>query len=330
VSRTTLVLSRSDVERLLDMPSCIGAVEDAFRKRADGQPAPSAMLGIHAAQGGFHAKAAMLELSRPYFVTKINANFPGNGAQFGLPTIQGVLVLVDASCGTPLAVMDSMAITTLRTAAASAVAAARLATADAGTATFIGCGVQTRAHIAAIHHVRPLRRIFVSDVDAPKAERLADEMRELYRIDITVAGELSRATRASQIVVTCTSATTPFLGPEHVAPGTFVAAVGADNAHKSEISPALLHASSVVVDDLEQCATIGDLHHAIDAGLMTRQDVRATLGEVVTGRQRGRTADDEVVIFDSTGVAIEDVAAAAVTYERAVRQGARLEVRLSD
>ena len=321
------ILTRADVERLLDVRACIHAVADAFRRRAEGHAAPSGVLGVHVTGGGFHAKAAMLELSRPYFVAKVNANFPANPAARGLPTIQGVLVLFDATCGVPLAVMDSMAITTLRTAAASAVAASHLARTDATVATVVGCGVQAGAHITALSTVRSLERVFVLDIDRLKAERFAREMSALHGIPVEVAPDLATAARASAIVVTCTSATKAFLGAEHIAPGTFVAAVGADNEHKQEIEPTLLRASAIVVDDIEQCATIGDLHHAIDAGLLARGDVRATIGEVIAGQKRGRV-DDEIIVFDSTGVAIEDVAAAALTYERAASEGAGLEVRL--
>ncbi|HVT40073.1 MAG TPA: hypothetical protein VHE78_13585, partial [Gemmatimonadaceae bacterium] len=127
------VLTHTDVDTLLDVRTCFLAVEDAFRQRALGRPAPSGLLGVHVGNGGFHAKAAMLHLSRPWFAAKVNANFPGNPEASGLPTIQGVLILFDASCGLPLAVMDAAAITTLRTAAATAVAAARLALPGART-----------------------------------------------------------------------------------------------------------------------------------------------------------------------------------------------------
>jgi ornithine cyclodeaminase/alanine dehydrogenase-like protein (mu-crystallin family) len=121
--KTTLLLSRSDVERLLTPDECIAAVEDAFRRHAIGEiPAPS-ILGIHVEDGSFHVKAAQIALDRPYFAAKLNGNFPQNGPRHGLPTIQGVLILSDASDGTPLAVMDSMSVTALRTAAATAVAA---------------------------------------------------------------------------------------------------------------------------------------------------------------------------------------------------------------
>jgi ornithine cyclodeaminase/alanine dehydrogenase-like protein (mu-crystallin family) len=324
------LLTRTDIERVLDIRSCITAVSDSFRWRAEGRASPSGVLGVHVAGGGFHAKAAMLELSRPYFVAKVNANFPSNPASRNLPTIQGVLVLFDATDGVPLAVMDSVAITTLRTAAASAVAASHLARTDAGVAAFVGCGVQARAHLAALLEVRPIERAVAFDLDRSKAEVFATEMSALHTLRVDIAGDLAAAVRSSSMVVTSTSATKAYLGVRHVALGTFVAAVGADNEHKHEIEPALMRAAAVVVDDLDQCATIGDLHHAIALGVLTRDDVRATLGEVIAGLKPGRGDDDEIVVFDSTGVAIEDVAAAALAYERAISEGSGLTVRLAD
>lgn len=322
------LLTRSDVERLLDVNSCINAVGNAFRMRGEGHPSPSGVLGVHVSGGGFHAKAAYLELSRPYFVVKVNANFPGNPVQHALPTIQGVLVLFDASNGVPLAVMDSMAITTLRTAAASAVAARHCSRSDARTATFVGCGVQGRAHVAAIAAIRQLERVHLFDVDERKADTLAAQLRAVYPFAISVASDLRAATRASDIIVTSTSSTKAVLGLDHLSPGAFVAAVGADNEHKQEMDVALFRESAVIVDDLEQCAAIGDLHHAIAAGVVTRKDVRATLAEVVAGTKPGRHHDDDVIIFDSTGVAIEDVAAAVVVFENAIQSGSGLPISL--
>ena len=252
----------------------------------------------------------------------------GVGAQHGLPTIQGVLVLFDAARGEPLAMMDSASITTLRTAAASAVAARHLARRGARTMTIVGCGVQARAHVAAMRAVLSLDQIAVFDLDVPAAKRFAAEMRALHGVSVTAADDLARATLASDVIVTCTPSRAAFLGTAHVAPGAFIAAVGADNEQKQEIEPALLRASAVVVDDLEQCATMGDLHHAIEAGVMSRTDVRATLGDVIAGRRRGRLNNDEIVVFDSTGVAIEDVAAAAVVWGRARADSARVAISL--
>jgi ornithine cyclodeaminase/alanine dehydrogenase-like protein (mu-crystallin family) len=123
----------------------------------------------------------------------------------------------------------------------------------------------------------------------------------------------------ADIVVTCTPSRAAFL--EKVQPGTFVAAVGADSEEKQELAPSLMASSKVVTDVTEQCRTIGDLHHAIDAGAMRAEDVYAELSEIVAGKKRGRDRDDEVIIFDSTGMALQDVAAAAIVYERALAVG---------
>ena len=132
------------------------------------------------------------------------------------------------------------------------------------------------------------------------------------------------------MIVTCTTARSPFLGVEHVRPGTFVAAIGADSAEKCELQPQLLARATVVVDGLEQCAQIGDLHHAIAAGAMTAADVHATLAEVVAGSKPGRRNATEITVFDSTGMAVLDVAAAIRIYELARGRGAGLGGRFGE
>ena len=166
--------------------------------------------------------------------------------------------------------------------------------------------------------MRALGTIRLFDVDGPKAERFAQEMRALHDVEIVVMSALRDATLPSDIVATCTASTRAFLGAADVSPGSFIAAVGADNEHKQEVMPELMRLAGIVVDDLEQCLAIGDLHHALEAGVLKRDDVRATLGEVIAGRRPGRSSDEEIVVFDSTGVAIEDVAAAIVVYERSL------------
>ena len=314
----TLVLARSDVDALLDVERCIEAVEHAFRTRAAG--ARSGILGMRSERGGFHLKAALMPEANGggYFAAKLNANFPANPRVHGIPTIQGVLALFDASTGELLAVMDSIAITILRTAAATAVAARHLAPPDGDTATIVGCGAQAVAQLAALHVVRPLQRVYAVDLDRTVAMTFADVASARLGVPVVVADDLATATRASQMVITCTTARTPFLDPDHVEPGTFIAAVGADSESKGEISPTLMARSAVVVDDLDQCATIGDLHHAIEAGAMRIEDVRADLAAVTANPGRGRRSADEMIVFDSTGVGLQDVAAARVVYERAV------------
>ena len=159
-----------------------------------------------------------------------------------------------------------------------------------------------------------LQRTFAWDVDAAKAERFAREMGKVMRLEITATTTIPQA----DIVVTCTSSSSPFLTPECVRPGTFIAAVGADNPHKSEIHPELLKRAKVVTDLTSQALLMGDLHHAIAARACDAAHVHAELGELIVGSKPGRIGPDEITLFDSTGVAIQDVAAAAWVYERAV------------
>ena len=322
----TLVLTRRDVADVLDIGDCIDAVERAFCLHAAGATIAPGVLGAHVDGGGFHVKTAGVLEPRPLFVAKVNANFPGNPARHGLPTIQGVVALFDAERGVPLALLDSGQLTSLRTAAATAVAARHLARADSATVTIAGCGEQGRSQLRALAAVRPLHRVLVYDADASAAERYATAMGHELTIDVRAVRELAAAARRSDIVVTCTTARRWILGSGDVQAGAFVAAVGADHPEKQELEPALLAESAVVVDVLEQCERMGDLHHAIVAGAMTRDDVRAELADVVSGRRAGRTRDDEVVVFDSTGTALQDVAAAWVAYEHARERG--LGVRL--
>jgi alanine dehydrogenase len=325
----TRVLTRGDVAALLTLHDCITAVEQGFALQGAGRVFGPGVLGLHVPDGGFHVKAAGLPLSRLYVAVKVNANFPANGPRHGLPTIQGVLALSDGETGRLLALMDSMEITVLRTGAATAVAARHLARPDARVATIVGCGRQGRIQLAALARVRPLERAYAVDTDPSVAQRFAEETSARLALDVRPAGSAADAAPLSDICVTCTPSRTPLLRREHVAGGTFIAAVGADSEDKVEIDPALMAAGTIVVDSLEQCATIGDLHHALARGALAMADVHAVLADVVAGRKPGRTSADEITIFDSTGVAIEDVAAAAVVYERAIARGRGITIDLA-
>ena len=324
----TLILSRADVFDLLSLPECIEAVERAFRLHAEGRTLGPGVLSVHASGGGFHIKAAGLVGDRSYFAAKTNANFPDNSRRWGLPTIQGTIVLADAANGTPLAIMDSASVTALRTGAATAVAAKFLARPDARTATIVGCGVQGELQLAAIATVRPLRRLMLVDIDHARAEDLAARATAKYGVPVEATKDLHAAVRASDICVTCTTSRRAFLGAQDVAPGTFIAAVGADNPEKQELEPSLLASGTLVVDVLQQCAEIGELHHALAAGVLTPEHVHAELSDIVAGRRPGRTRPEEITIFDSSGTALQDVAAAVGVYEKAGAAGRGTLVKL--
>ena len=326
----TIVLTGGEVRRLLTPAEAVDAVQAAFLAHAGGgSPAPG-ILGLYVADGGFHVKAAALRLGRHCCAVKINGNFPGNPARHGLPTIQGVLSLADADDGRVLAVMDSAELTALRTGAATGVAARWLARPDAASLAIYGAGRQALAQVQCLHAVRPLRLVYCYDLDRDAALRLAVAVRETIGVPASALDRdgMRSAAPGTDLIVTCTSAKRFFLAPEDVPRGAFIAAVGADAPAKQEIDPALLGAATVVTDITAQCAEIGELHHAIAAGAMRSQDVHAELAEVVAGARPGRTRGEEITLFDSTGTALQDVAAALVVYERAVTQGIGMRIDL--
>jgi ornithine cyclodeaminase/alanine dehydrogenase len=317
-----LLLARREVEGLLAIEACIDAVEDIFRLQGQGKIPAAGVLGLKTANGGLHVKAAVLPGDKNYIVAKLNTNFPRNRAEHDLPTIQGLIVVYDGDDGRPLAVLDSIDITIKRTAAASAVAAKYLARGNSSVATICGCGQQAAAQLRALRTVLRLQKIYAFDLETFAAEKFAATLSGELKLEIEPVADIGSALRKSDICVTCTTANQFFIRKDDVPPGMFIAAVGADDSHKQEIDPALMASAKVVADSLEQCCTIGDTHHAIAQGLMREEDVYAELSEIVAGHKPGRTSDEEIIIFDSTGVATEDAVAAVAVYEAARESGA--------
>lgn len=322
-----LFLTRQDIADLLDVDAAIEAVERGFRLLGEDRAPAPATCGVSVEGGAFHVKIGALEMGeRLYVASKTNANLPGNPRRHRLPTVQGVIVLFDAERGTPLAILDSAEVTTLRTAAATAVAARWLARPESSALTVCGCGVQGRAHLRALARVLPLDRAYAFDLDPAAARSLANDLGPELGIDVEVVERVTDGTLASDVVVTCTSSRSYLLGAESVRPGTFVAGVGVDSEDKRELAPSLLARARIVVDRIEQCARMGDLHHAVASGAVRLEDVHAELGEIIAGRKEARAGAGDVVVFDSTGIAIQDVAAAAVVYERALVRGRGTEI----
>jgi alanine dehydrogenase len=311
-----LVLGRADVERCLTVADCIVALEDAFRSADDVQ---SFVGGAKARGGSFHLKAALAGGEHPMFAAKLNGNFPDNPRLRQLPTIQGLLILSDGTDGRPLAIMDSGALTVIRTAAASGVVAKYAAHPDAKTVGLVGCGRQAMAQLQAMQAVRPVEQVRVFDMDAGAARGFASEAAAALGLRVDARATLEECTREADIVITSTTSTRAFLGRPHVKDGAFVAAVGADSGVKSEIEPALMAHAVIVCDDPAQCAASGDLRSALADGAVTTDQVWGTITDLVGGKRL--PADARAVVFDSTGIPIEDVAAATLVYERARAAG---------
>jgi ornithine cyclodeaminase/alanine dehydrogenase len=302
------------LRRLLPPAVVVDAVESAL-KRANAPAGASHALASDVAGGVFHVKAAAMTAPRAVYLAKVNANFPGNPAR-GLPTIQGVAALFDATDGRLLALLDSPELTALRTGAATAIAARYLACPGPVRCLLCGAGRQAFAQIAALAAVRTIARVTIHDLDAARARVLANRIGDELGLAVDVATAIAPAGRESDIIITCTTARAPLLFQDDVAPGTFVAAVGADHPSKQEIDPVLVGAARCFVDSAEQALASGELHHAVAAGTMTPDAIAGRLDELVTSAVPGRRSADEITLFDSTGIALQDAAAALAAYER--------------
>ncbi len=295
-----LIITRRDIVQVMKPADFLSAAEQAFRALAMGQAFSPHPMHLPVERGGFHAKGASIALDRSYVAVKVNGNFPGNPAELDLPTIQGAIVLCDGSNGVLLAILDSVEVTLRRTAAASALAAKLLAKPESKSLLICGCGEQGRAHADAIGAVLPIERYLLWDRDHDRAERLAAALADAAK-DASAIQDLASGTEYADVIACCTTSREPFLDAGMVAAGTFVAAVGADNPNKNEIAPRLMAAATIVTDSTAQCAEMGDLRHALEAGTMTASDVHAELGPLLVGAPPGRRSADEIIIFEFNG-----------------------------
>jgi ornithine cyclodeaminase len=316
-----IVLHEPDIRELLDAESCIAAVEAAFVAYAGGRAElPGVIhLDVPDAPGEVHVKAGYLHRGE-WWAVKIATGFPGNSAR-GLAVNSGMVLAFDGRTGEPAAIMfDGGYITDLRTAAAGAVAAKHLARARVETVAVIGTGIQARLQVRLLRRVRQFREVRIWGRRPDAAERCRDDLRgypDAAGLVVSVSESAEAAVRGADLVVTATASRSPIVRAEWLRPGSLVVAVGSDGADKQELDVGVLAtADRVVVDSLPQCRAIGELHHALAAGVIDEAAV-AELGHVISGAAPGRRSEDDRIVCDLTGVGLQDVAAATVVLERA-------------
>jgi ornithine cyclodeaminase len=316
-----LVLSAADVHAVLGYAECAGAMRDALTALADGhaqqplrtvvQPAGAAgLVALMPAYLDGDAGAAAYGL-------KALCITPGNPAA-GLDTHQGVVLLSDGRTGEPVAILNASAVTEIRTAAVSIVATELLAREDAVTLAVIGAGVQARAHILALDHARRLAGIRVASRDSDRAGHFAASLRGLTRAPVRACSTPREAVSDADIIVTATSSASPVLRRDWIAPGTHINAVGACVPHARELDTATVAAAVLFADRRDSLlAESGDYLLAAADGAVGPDQIRAELGDVLLGAAPGRLNSDELTIFESLGLAVEDLAAAALAYRNA-------------
>ncbi|NHN43494.1 ornithine cyclodeaminase family protein [Halorubellus sp. JP-L1] len=312
----TLLLDSGDVDENAQMGDVVAAVEAAFAAYEDGRtlmPAKS-YVDLPKYNGDFRSMPAYMAAEDwdAAGIKWVNVH-PDNPEQFDLPTVMGTMIYSDPETAVPLAIMDGTELTMKRTGAAAAVATDHLAVEDATSLGIVGAGVQSYTQLDAIAQVRDIQTVVVSDVRDDAIERFQDVYGDAFDVQ---RGDISDAGHCD-VVSTVTPVEDPIVGPEDVGDHTHVNAMGADAEGKHEIEDDVLLDAKVVIDDFEQCTHSGEINVPFSEGVMDADDIYGEIGEIVTGAIDGRTNDDDVTVFDSTGLAIQDVAAAHVVYEHA-------------
>jgi alanine dehydrogenase len=308
----TLLLDKDAVQNILKMADVINVVEEAFMVWGEGKgnmPAKSYLLVEH---GDFRAMPAALPGS--VGLKWVNAH-PQNPHR-NLPTVMAVIIYNDPETGYPLAVMDGTRITAFRTGATAAIASKYLARRDSHTLGIVGAGRQAYTQILAHAEIFDLSRINVFDITKVAVERLVRSFNGFPIMECSL-----EEAAASDIVCTLTPSLEPIIKKEWIVAGTHINAIGADAEGKEELEPSLLREAMVVVDDVRQTSFGGEINVPIRKGLFKISEVYATLAEVITGKKPGRTDNKIITVFDSTGIAVEDLAVAKLVFDKAQQLG---------
>ena len=317
----SLVLTSVDVMKVLDMDLALNAVREAFRAYGEGRVnmPPKAYLTL--AQGDFRAMYGEIFLPEGHVcgLKWVNVH-PGNPLR-GLPTVMAKIVLNDPDTGFEWADMDGTLITNYRTGAAGGVAAEVLSRPDVARLGVIGAGEQARTQIAAILQVRQIQEIIICDCARARAQALRDEVATLYPVQVRLALDSRETALASDILVTVTPSEEPLVMRDWVRPGAHINAIGADAAGKQELDPEILKVARIVVDDWAQASHSGEINVPLRQGGITQEMIYGSLGEVVAGKKPGRQSPEEITVFDSTGLIIQDLSLGFAVFNRAQERG---------
>jgi len=313
-----LWLSEEDVRSLLTMEEAMQAVEEAFREHGLGRAQMPPKSYLYYQEGDLRTMPAYLEDLGSTGVKIVNVH-PDNPKR-GLPTVMAFMVLNSPKTGAPLAAMGATYLTSMRTGAAGGVAARVLCRPDSRVAGFIGAGAQARTQLMALSRVLELEVVRVADISIQRCRDFERECRSFLDCEYTLTTDIQEACRCD-VLVTTTPSRTPLVKSQWIRDGTHINAMGADARGKEELDPALLNRSKVVVDDMAQAVHSGEVNVPLSKGSFQQSQIYAQIGEVVAGTVPGREDEQEVTIFDSTGLAIQDVATATVVYNKALISG---------
>ncbi|MEM2839445.1 MAG: alanine dehydrogenase [Thermoplasmata archaeon] len=327
LSANVLLLSTNDLRKLLDMNDVLTAVETAFRLRGLGrvQMPPKMYVFFEKYNGDIRCMPSYIEDISVSAVKIVNVH-PDNPKKHKMRTVMATIILIDPETGAPIAVMDGSHITDMRTGAASGVASKYLARKDARTLGIIGAGTQSRTQLLAILDTfMKLDEVRIYDILPAASNAFCEEIRKNFskRIQtVKVVDGPKDAVADMDIVCTCTPSRKPIVKDAWVSKGQHFNCIGADAPGKQELDGAILKRAKVVIDDWEQASHSGEINVPISQGVFSQKDVYGNIGDIVAGKIPGRTSHDEITIFCSTGLAIQDAVTAKLAYDAAKRKKA--------
>ncbi len=316
----TLILTSQDVKKVIKMDLVINAVEEAFKEHGLGRTLmpPKLYISLPQYEGDFRAMPSYAKDAAG--VKWVNVHLKNR--EKNLPTVMAVYIYSDPVTGFPIAIMDGTLITSYRTGAAAAVASKYLARKESRILGIIGCGAQAQTQLTAISNIYPLEEVRIYDISSKAKDEFAEKNKNFNIVKTSLKNAV-----ASDIVSTVTPAKEPIVKRAWIRKGTHINAIGADAPGKEELDPKILLDARVVVDDYEQALHSGEINVPVSQKIFTRRNIHASLGEIVAGIKKGREGK-EISVFDSTGLAIQDVVTARAVYEAAKGESIGIEIDL--
>jgi len=329
----TLLLTDDEVKKLLSMDEVMEAVESAFREKGLRRVQMPAKIYLFYKKynGDLRTMPSYLEELDISAVKIVNVH-PENRTKYNLPTVMAVIVLIDPKSGAPAAVMGGTTVTDMRTGAAGGIAAKYLARKDSKIVGLVGAGAQARTQLMALLEVYgKLEEVRVWSRSKETRQRFVAETEPLYGhlCKITSVETVKEAVEGADIVVTTTPSRQPLVMNDMVSPGMHFTCIGADAPGKEELDPAILKRAKIVVDDWEQASHSGEINVPLSQGIITKENIWAEIGEIAAGLKPGRERPDEITIFTSTGLAVQDAVTAKIAYNKAVEKGIGRNIKIT-
>lgn len=329
-NRKTLILGRNEMIGLLSPGEYNDCVEQAYRMHGEGRyyMDPKGHIVLDRFAGEWEAMPSYIEEPHAAACKWVSIR-EQNRERYNLPTVFSILIYTDPETGFPLAIVDGSYHTVMRTGSAAAVSAKWLARKDSTRLAIVGAGHMAEGALATCNEVFAWKDVRVWSRSRATLDDFVKTQQPKYGgFEIAPSTDLESVVRGADVVVTVTPARGPIVKAEWISPGTHIAAVGADKKGDQELEGSLLTRARIFVDDIRQCRTDGEINVPLSGGLITEDDIAGEIGEVITGRKKGRTSDEEITIFDSTGIALQDSATVPLEFKRAMEKGVGIEKKM--